>query len=314
MYSSIAAKRKNDAVITVKQNNDGKSLEIAGLNPAAEKLTGYSMDDVVNSDFMMLLPVTIRDAVAGNIEFENDGNDLATVLRKVPEFKLLNKENKNVNVSLKIFYVISSETAKPEFELLMRDIRLLKKIEELKNKAHEEENVDSLQDDKQYDFVANKITLANNYVKDENVEVTFAILKADQYESLFESDGDIITEKVDKYLIDTVQGTLRTADICSPLSDGMVGIMLFDCNGDDACGVFNRLLSKIKATSSENLALDEEREVSLTASIGFMQLNGLEDASTTIKLCEQALEEAENNGGCQTRKAVDTLLQKTAHS
>lgn len=304
MQSTVSAKRKNDAVITVCQNNRSHRIEIEGANKAAERLTGYLHSELQDKELKIILPDKIRDILESYLEFEDIGNDLAAVLRKVPEFRILNKEGREIPVSLKVFYVIASHAEKPQFELLMRDITLLREMEELRQKIIESQKESDLTEYADIgvadaELVQSNLELIHSFVKDHFFEASFTVMQVDQLATLEELHGKGVTNEVLKHVCDITRQSLREADILGYMGDGYIGLTLFDCNGEDAKLVLNRLRMAIESKPVGDKGSGEP----VTVSIGFMQLVPNTEVETIISMCYDASQKARDAGGNRIYKA-----------
>src|SRR5579883_1997805 len=112
--------RSNDAVITICQDNDRKSIEIRGLNKPAEDVLGYPAGEVSGQPLIRFLPARIQTLLSEYVEYENDGNDVGNVLSKVQSFCILNQQGREVAFRLK---VLRSEALDKNacFRLILQD-------------------------------------------------------------------------------------------------------------------------------------------------------------------------------------------------
>lgn len=297
MLGIISAKRKNDAVITVCQDNSAQHIIIENLNKAAEKLTGYKQEELVQKDFNYILPPAIIDDISSFLEY-GDGDDLANVLRRIRLFKILKKNGNQIPVSLKVFYVVSSEANKPFFELLMRDTTLLEKLEELKKRV-----IDNRTDEfinKKTGLLTQKAILENlriilDFVRNYSIESSIAVMEIDEKDKLKSSLGQRNFTELCSNIQDICTRTLRAGDFVGINDDNRMCFVLLDCNRDDVMAVLKRLDAMVtkKAITIAGQQIDSQ----ITLSFGYTQLNKSSTPESALKIASDALQQAINNGG-----------------
>lgn len=302
MHHNISSKRKNDGVLTVRQNNSTKALEIEGLNKAAEKITGYSSEDLINKDFRKILPSRIVEYIDSIVDYEDgSSSDLSIAFSRIRQFYILNQEGKEVPVSMKIFHSVATEANNPEFELLMRDLTLITKLEELRSQI-----VDSNTENDFYRFsedikvpsgvvLGKKLDLIRNFINGYPLEITLAICAVDQYSMIQSKYGDDETNFVIGNLSKVISKTMRSGDVLCYLGKGIFGAVLLDCNTTDMQSVINRISNMVKSKPMDLKFSSSSIPVTLSAS--YEEVTGISDIEKTIEECIKALANLEVRGG-----------------
>lgn len=302
MKSAISAKRKNDAVITVCQNNIDGVVEIEGLNKAAERLTGYSSAELADKNLQMILPEHIKELLKSYLEYEEIGQDLASVLRKIPQFHILNKEEVEIPVSLKVFYVIASHSEKPQFELLMRDITLHKKMEEFKQQINDlqqdKNDIDAQTGLPSLTSFRTNLELIHSFVKEHSLEASLSIVKMDQSDVFEQQYSQQESTSILKHVYSLVGQSLRKGDITGYLGGGNIALALFDCNAENTKVVLNRIRMIIESKSIDvPLSKGNLSGLDISISAGFMQILPDGNVEQSIQDTKQALQKALDAGG-----------------
>ncbi len=299
----ISAKRKIDAVLTICQNNDSESIEITAANKAAARLTGVSPDTLKTKKLTDILPENIKETVESMVEFSSDGvRDLASVLRKMLHFCILNRNGEEIPVNLKVFYIVS-ENNHPCYELLMRDVTLIKKLEELRTKSVEKHSHQPKDTDSEIGL-AGIITLKENlnfisgYITGSTaIEVTFAAIKIDNLEKLTKKYGEQSAAHIMKQVGAELTKISRAEDTVALINDTTIGLILLDCNQEDAHNVLNRYRLKISNSAIAPNEAKKDSVIRVTPSIGFKEIKPQDTIESLVETTRENLKKAREEGG-----------------
>ncbi len=294
--NTVSARRKGDAVLKIRQDNLAKKIEIGKLNRAAEKLTGYLNAELEGKNIEQILPGRISETVKNYVDFSDVASDFASVARKVPNFQVLNKQGKEVAVSLKVFYMISPDVKKPEYELLMRDITMIKRMEELKKQimaTHKEEVIDNETGLASSNSVKDALDITYSFVEKDPIEVTFVIAAIDGLEGIEEQVGKPAMLNLIGKVGANIAKTCRDEDIVGHLGDGDIGMVLLDCNSENAESVLGRVYNNIVKNP---IMLDNGRQLDISVSMVFSQLKKEYALVDIYEACRNAIIEAQEQG------------------
>jgi PAS domain S-box-containing protein len=298
MKSAIHTKRKIDAVISIKQDNAAKKITITSMNAAAERLVGYSSPEAIGKDFKTILAPRVNEILDGYLEFGSSANDFAGVARRIPNFQILSKKGEIINASLKVFNLVGAGDVQ-EYELLMRDITLIKKIAELKEIIAN--NPGTIQDkdertglpsintvvyaiDTSYSFL-------NQYAA---IDVCFALVELGNYNYYKQNYSEYIAAEVTGTLGAIVKKCLRSEDVIGYMSDGILGLVLLDCNMESAKSVFGRMKKKVETAK---VTMQNGQAVTISLAIAYTQIRKDRDMSPMITACEDGLNRIAGGGG-----------------
>ncbi|MCE3233106.1 MAG: response regulator PleD [Rickettsiaceae bacterium] len=296
MKATISAKRKGDALITLCQNNTEKRLEIEKMNLAAEKLTGYPSGELIGKNLELVLPDRVRETVSEYVDFTEEAGDFASVARKIPNFQILNKSGREIPVSLKVFYLISETHDKLEYELLMRDITLIKRMEELKDTLAANSDLGAVDD--QIDIpseaaLGSALQIAHEFIENDPIEVSFAIVAIDNMPAYLAASGEAAVNIMIKDVANEIQKTCRDEDIIGYLGNGQIGLLLLDCNTDNAKSVLGRVKKNILG---KGIKLDE-KDPKLSLTIAYIQIQADYDMEKLISVSRETVNALQAQGG-----------------
>lgn len=293
----VSAKRKSDAVIAVRQNNTGHKIEIQDVNRAAEQLTGRAKTDLIGRHFSDILPDRYQDMIDSYVEYDTNTNDLDHVLKRVIEFKVRNKIGEEVPVEMKVFR-IPGRDLDPCFEILMRDITLQEKMKEIKQRLQQEVSAQQITDtDTGLPSIAallQYIDIVAEFITTHKVEAAFGIIDIEPFYPIQENYGPAAANRLMKEIGDRFKRTVRAEDSLGYFGDGMLGVLLFDCNNENAMVALRRIRASFTNKPIEILPGQSEN---ITVNISFRQIIAGEDVGTLVQDCAAVLDRAAEEGG-----------------
>ncbi len=208
MEDSVIARRADDLVISVRQDNDAQSVSISGINERALALLGFdNTQSVVGASLYSILDPRTKDIVSSYLEFTDDGTDLSEVVSKIRGFTLLNSKLQPVSVRPKIFRTTSSLL---NYEILIRDTSLSQKLDEFR--------AGKLQENARYTMhesfgimdeasTATEIGVVLDFANSGGVNAIICMIAADP---TAHSSGSSLAEMLDRTLSDTIRKTSGT--------------------------------------------------------------------------------------------------------
>ena len=125
----VVTESASDAILTIDQENT-----ILFANPAAEKIFGYAVDELLGSKFFMLIPENLRGARGAGMRYGNETN-IRNIFLPGVEIPVLHKDGHEVPVEV-TFGEINSD-GKRLFTAVIRDITERKRAEEKIRESNE---------------------------------------------------------------------------------------------------------------------------------------------------------------------------------
>ncbi|WP_246209842.1 hypothetical protein [Wolbachia endosymbiont of Atemnus politus] len=125
MEDFITARRKDDVMISVCQDNKKKVVLILGLNQAARNLLKYRKESLLNKPLINILSARAANDVNNYLEYTEDGQDLFNILPKVIGFSLIGAKGEDIRTRVKVFRTMQFIDNKINYEMLIHDISLL---------------------------------------------------------------------------------------------------------------------------------------------------------------------------------------------
>lgn len=307
MQKLLSAKRKNDAVLRVRHNKTNKSIDIMGANSAAERLLGYQESEVKGQNLSLVTPERIDTHIADFLNEENM-EDFASMIRKVIHFEIETKEGKELPASLKVFPLVVDSLDSPEYELLMRDVTLLKKLDELRDYLNKENRtIDQVTGVRNSEAVFSSLSIVHEHImNDSNVEASLIFTFIDKIAEIRDEYGGEIADKLLRHVAQIINNTVRSGDIVGSIGNDILAMLLLNCNSTDSRAVFTR----IKANLRNNpfiLGIDKDGndiEYVPTLSIGYKEIKPSDENTEILaEVAIDALERSYESGGDKISEA-----------
>lgn len=238
------AHRSSDAILTIRQNNERRRIEIRALNPAATKALHFVPETVIGRVLTDFLPQRIRDLLEEYVEYENDGNDVGHVLARVQSFCLLDGKGEERAFRLKVLRSDSPD-GHAYFQLILQDKTGGKREEAFRAllrenfRGHEVLDPETGLPDRQ--SIVKDLEMLHYYVNKEALSACFAVLDLDQYEAIGAAHGAGAPQAALRHIAALARQNLRTDDTIGRVHARRIGIILMDTTAESARMVLNRL-------------------------------------------------------------------------
>lgn len=276
MHEFTTARRKNDAVIAVSQDNEGKTIEIVGLNKAAENLLDCKESDLLYRPLMSIFDYNSKSVIEDNLEYNDNGNDLSDVLAKVNNLSLVRGNEK---VRVKAFRTGNSTPKRINYELLISDLSLSHKLHIFRDQylngrkysMHPELEIM----DEPSTIIELEVIL--NFIKRYKADFVAGIIG-------FQVN---LTKGTLKVIVDNLYKNCRSEDIIGCLGGGNIIFALMGCSPAHSESAILRLYSKIC-----NIA---------EISIGYVDIkeeNSSKELLSKLRLALHAAQATYNNQSC----------------
>ncbi len=302
--------RSNDPVITICQDNQRKRVDIKEINRSTEELLGYSAQEMENKQLADFLPARIRSLLNEYVEFEDDGNDVGSVLSKVQSFCINDSKGREVGFRLK---VLRSESLDRNayFKLILQSSQGNRRTEAFRSvlrenfKGHEVLDPSTNLPDRK--SLTKDIELVLFYVHKNELTASFAVLDLDDYPSIVEKYGPEMPAQMLQHIASLARQNLRTDDTIGSLPPRRVGIILLDTNLESARMVLNRLRWLIAANP---FVLPDKTTVPLTVSIAFAPLGGRTDDKAVVQDAEIYMDRLQTVSGNTLQEVTEITIRK----
>ena len=286
--------RSTDAVLTIAQINDTRSIQVTAANEVARDVFGFKDEELTGRNFKELVPTKITSLLEDYVEFAPGANDVGDVLRKVRDFQLLNKEGKANPFRLKV--VRHNSVDHDEFLLIMQDAAQRHKadsfFEMLRNQC---EGHASLHPDTgllDRSTFLKSLELVSFHLDTFEQGVCVVIVEMDSLKQLLAKYGIQACNKVIQNVAGLCQQNLRGKDIVAQVGRDQLGLILLGAGQEPAKMVLNRLrwlISGLQTRTRQGV------DVQTTASIVFHQLQTGEEVTAVLEKCEKMLADKPDN-------------------
>ncbi|WP_223158760.1 PAS domain-containing protein [Wolbachia endosymbiont of Pentalonia nigronervosa] len=128
MNKFLTSRRRDDAIVSVCQDNEQRTVLILSVNQAAENLLQYKKEDLLSKPLVKILSTRVADSISDYLDYTENGRDLFDILPKIINFSLIDSKGKDIQVKVKVFRTMQFTSNKINYELLIRDISLFHKL------------------------------------------------------------------------------------------------------------------------------------------------------------------------------------------
>jgi diguanylate cyclase (GGDEF)-like protein/PAS domain S-box-containing protein len=280
-----------DAVLVIDEHG-----VVRFANPAAERLTGYKLADLVGQPVNRLLPAEIAAEHDGNIQ-----HYWSAVLGRLHELSLRDSDERLIPVALKAVDLGTMQTGEdpPEhfFGAFLTDLRMRRALESqnhtLAARLEQEALVDSLTGlPNRRAFDAEAVRAMSRVARDGN-KTLFAILDIDHFSVVNTNFGYAAGDAVLKTLARSVQLTMRGTDFFARIGGEEFGWLLPGITTEQAIPAVERIRGAVAATET---SLAGHRGITMTISAGLTLLDPGRSLSATFDRADTALRKAKEQG------------------
>ena len=286
MNHFVVARRSDDSVISVQQNNTLQSLTISNINKSAEILLEYNTHELSNKPLLTILNKNVAENISSYLEYTDDGTDLFDVLSKTSNFSLIGKNNNIIAVKPKVFRTATFDQNVINYEILIRDISISQKLDifrqhVLGNTKYNTHSTFNIIDEASTNT---EIKIVLDFLHRNNSRAVIGMIQLDP------PHNSLTIETLTKNIIDLLHKNIRESDIITYAGDYKIICILLGCKSEDACSAISRLHRNI----NHNLQYCHAK-----ASIGYAQMYNEIDATQIINNINNALfiAQQENGGG-----------------
>jgi diguanylate cyclase (GGDEF)-like protein/PAS domain S-box-containing protein len=283
-----------DAVWVINEDD-----EIEFVNPAAEKLTGYTQEELLETKFSNLKLDFSENIFLSNpkLILNSVNNSHSKNSSNIKEFQIKTKDDRYILVEMNVFEIQKSVEGKQLFAGIMRDIQFRKSLEEsqrmtmatLKKLAFIDELTMIPNRRSFYDSL--KKLIASNLRHGRYASL--AIVDIDNFKEINDTYGhdvgDLVLRNISKAFIEN----LREEDTVGRIGGEEFGFLLPETDEDGAYVVLERVRLAVK---HYRFFIFENYYLNVTVSIGFVKFGSNQTLEQIIKCADIALYKSKNSG------------------
>ncbi|WP_264687677.1 hypothetical protein [Wolbachia endosymbiont (group B) of Erynnis tages] len=239
MEDFITARRKDDAVISVSQDNEKKNVLILGLNQAARNLLKCEEGNLLNKPLINILSARAAEDMKSYLEYTEDGRDLPDILPKVIGFSLIDAKGEDIKTKVKVFRTTQFTNSKINYELLIHDISLFHKLamfrdKYLMGKKYRKHNLFDIPDN---DSTILELYVILNFAFEYQINAVIGIIGLN---SSCNKENDTL-----KIIIEHFYKNCRSDNFLGCIDENKVLFILMNCDANNTSKIVNRIHSSI---------------------------------------------------------------------
>lgn len=272
-----------DAVIVI--SGGGEILE---FNIAAERMFGYSKEELLGRPLSLLMPDNFSNTHQSHVETANRHD----AIRKMAQGReVLGRTKEGNEFPIEVSVGSASETNPILHVGIIRDISERKRVEDELKRLATIDTLTGILNRRAFNAEAERlITLSQRYER----PLSLMILDADKFKNINDTYGHPAGDLVLQALARAIESVLRQTDVFGRLGGEEFGLVLpeTDINGAQLLG--ERLLQAIRNCTVET----PEQHLRFTVSIGLAPLGQGEQSNleATMRIADQALYAAKQGG------------------
>ena len=288
MKTSIIARRHDDIVIRVGQDNKRGRVIVLGINDAAEKILMTNEVSLKRQPLQNIVDPESADAINEYLEYGDATHDLSVVLGKIRHFKLMQKSGNCVPVKVRAFRIACTDN--PKFELLIRDISIAEKLMEYRHKItnvyesvliiHSQLGMPDEQS------TMNELRITGQFCIDNNIDGVVA------FGSIVNIEDQNLKYNMMRQMHELFKEKTRIEDFMGYFGNDKFMMILTGCPPQSAINALSRIHNTL--CESLNHESDVLRDHSNLA-IGYTNIAASKSIEEIIQKLEKALGDAENS-------------------
>ncbi len=287
--------RKNDVVILVCQNNALKRIEIGRINASAEALLGFSSNELEGKSLTALLPQRIAEILQDHVEYGVAEFDVANVLSRVPNFKIVDAKSEEYACKLQVIpaQVLDGNAW---FHLLLQPIAGKKDgelhwREQLSEQFKSHELLSEQTGFPSRTSLLKCIEQIQEYSVDAAQNACVALIEIANYGQVLDWHGPRAGLALHKEVGRICRQKLRGYDVVGSVSDAVLGIVMLDVKAETTRVVLNRLRWEMMANP---VMVPKHGTVQLELRIAFSDVHQAK-AEALLAKCEASLLQPEDS-------------------
>jgi len=283
-----AQNTEENPVLVVSQNNEKQTVMIVQTNAVLAQALGRLQSEMEGQPLKSILTDKIAEALDDYLEYEEDGNDLEDVLRRVQQFKLKHFNGTDLAFGLRIFRDHARDSHS-WFRLILKDERRQIKDNSLLDAVRK--NFEGIQSIDEEVGLPDRYTagqylhVLQTYVQSHDLNAVVAVLRIDRYEKGVAKYGRVPSLELLRHVAACCKSKFRSEDVVCRLSDKMIGLFLFNITHETARVVLNRLRWHI---AQHRISFGGKADFSVTISLSFMPLMK-DESRDVLVMCEEAM-------------------------
>lgn len=230
-----------DAIITTDVNG-----KITQINPVAEELTGYTRKEALNKDFYTVFNIEM-DFIAEDqpTELSRVINNLDVVMNANNPKALVNKNSSEYAIEYTLAPIVTEDRQTSGAVVIFRDVTEIRALSSQLKYYASHDSLTGLINRRQFEqHLDSALKSIQSGVTEQHV---VCFLDLDKFKVINDTAGHEAGDEFLKQLSFLLQSLLRRSDILARLGGDEFGILLEDCNIENALSIAEKIRKEIKS-------------------------------------------------------------------
>ena len=231
-----------DAIITTDING-----KITQINPVAEELTGYSYRQAIGKDFYTVFNVEASEEPekSDSTEFDRVINNLEVIMSAESPKTIVNRNHSEYAIEYTLAPIVTADRKTSGAVVIFRDVTEIRALSSQLKYYASHDSLTGLINRRQFEHHLDNALKSVKINTDEKHVVCFMDL--DQFKIINDTAGHEAGDEFLRQLSLLLQSLLRRSDILARLGGDEFGILLEDCNIENALEIADKIRSEIKS-------------------------------------------------------------------
>ena len=251
MEQFASARRKDDLVLVVCQDNIQQKLKIVDCSENVTRLLGYGKGDLIEQNIDILFTAKTMTVVNSYLDYSDINYDIGCVLSKIRDCKIVAQNNEVIDAKIKIFPSIPEVGSNGQyFEILVRTFTFIDKLNKFREKTINYDSYCIVPELNVIDYNT-MIQELNSVQQFHNLNGGESLVGCIDFKSDFETDIENLRIIIKAYELCT-----RDYDLIGHIGGNYLVFVILDCDQQFFGSVIKRIFESITSVVEDDKCIE----------------------------------------------------------